>query len=124
MTRREPWLPPTLAFFTCGIYMFYWQYVTTEELKRVSGREDLNPMMDLLLGILCCGFWAIYVQYRNAQVVHEVFQRHGRPHEDKSTMVLLMHALSFVTGMTGLVAMMILQDDFNKLEELAAPRTF
>lgn len=124
MTRRDAWIPPVLTMVTCGIYMFYWQYVTTDELKRASGREDLNPMMDLLLSILCCGLWSIWVQYRNAQVVHEVFQRYGRPHEDKSTFVILMHALAFVNGMTSLVAIMILQDELNKLADLTAPQTY
>lgn len=118
MTRRESWIPPVLTMVTCGIYMFYWQYVTTQELKQVSGREDLNPMMDLLLSILCCGFWSIYVQYRNAQVVHEMYARYNKPHEDKSTFVLIMHALAFVNGITSLLALMILQDEFNKLADL------
>lgn len=124
MTRRDAWLPPLLTMVTCGIYMFYWQYVTTDELKRASGREDLSPMTDLLLSILCCGLWSIYVQYRNAQVVHEVFQRTGRPHEDKSTMVILMHALAFVNGITSLFAIMMLQEEYNKLADLSGPQTF
>lgn len=118
MTRRDSWLPPVLTFVTCGIYYFYWQYATTEELKHATGRDDLNPVVDLLLTLLCCGFFAIYVQYRNAQVVHESFQRAGRPHEDKSTFVLIMHALSFLNGVTGLIAMMIVQDELNKLGDM------
>ena len=133
MTRREPWMPVVLTIVTCGIYYFYWQYVTTEELKHASGREDLNPMMDLLLTLLCCGLWSIYVQYRNAQVVHEVFQSRGQTHEDKSTFILILHALHMVTGVTGMVALLMLQDEFNKLAALEdgggafgppAPRTF
>lgn len=107
-----------LTFVTCGIYYFYWQYVTSEELKHATGREDINPVMDLLLTLLCCGFFSIYVQYRNAQVVHECFQRSGQQHEDKSTFILIMHALNFLNGFTGFVAMMILQDELNKLGDL------
>ena len=128
MTRRDSWIPPVLTMVTCGLYLFYWQYVTTQELKTVSGREDLNPMLDLILSVVCCGLWSIYVQYRNAQVVHEVFGRHNTPHEDRSSFVLIMHALAFVNGITSLLALMILQDEYNKLADLSGggggPATF
>lgn len=131
MTRREPWLPAVLTLVTCGIYYFYWQYVTTEELKNATGRDDLNPMTDLLLSILCCGLWSIYVQYRNAQAVHGVFAARNVRHEDKSTMILILHALSALNGATGLVAILMLQDEYNKLGDLASgggygggPQTF
>lgn len=118
MTRRDTWIPPVLTMVTCGIYMLYWQYVTTQELKDASGREDLNPTLDLILAVLCCGFWSIYVQYRNAQIVHEMFAQRSTPHEDRSTFVLILHALAFVNGITLLLAMMILQDEYNKLADL------
>ena len=124
MTRRESWIPPVLTLVTCGIYMIYWQYVTTDELKRASGREDLNPVLDLVLTLLCCGLWGFYVQYRNAQVVHEVLTRAGQQHEDKATFVLLLHALSFMNGFTSLFAMMILQDELNKVADLGGPHAF
>src|SRR5688500_6038225 len=124
VTRRESYIPPLLTLVTCGVYYFYWQYVTTEELKAASGREDLNPVMDLLLTLLCCGLWGIYVQYRNVQVVHEVFAKSGRPHEDKSSFVLILHALAFFNGFTSLFALFIVQDELNKLAAGGPSSTF
>ena len=49
MTRRESWLVIVLTLVTCGVYLFYWQYVTTAELRTVSGRDDLNPILDLVI---------------------------------------------------------------------------
>ena len=126
-------MPAVLTMVTCGFYYFYWQWVTTEELKNATGRDDLNPMTDLLLTICCCGLWSVYVQYRNAQVVHEAFQARGASHEDKSTLILILHALSALNGMTGLVAILMLQDEYNKLGDASggggafgppAPHTF
>ncbi len=117
MIRREPWMPALLTVVTCGVYYFYWQWVTTDELRTATGREDLNPMTDLLLSILCCGFWSVWVQYRNAQVVHQAFQARGQSHEDKSVFILLLHALSALNGVTGLVAIFLLQDEYNKLAD-------
>src|SRR5688572_21294261 len=36
MTKREPWIVVVLGLFTCGFYLLYWQYVTTDELKRAT----------------------------------------------------------------------------------------
>lgn len=124
MTRRDSWIVPVLTLVTCGIYYFIWQYTTTEELKTVSGREDLNPVLDLIITILCCGLYGIYVQYRNAQVIHEVMARSGVPHEDKSNIILIMHALHAFTGVTGLIGLMIAQDEINKLADGGRPATF
>lgn len=122
MTRRDSWVPPVLTLVTCGIYYFYWQFVTADELKRVTGREDLNPVLDLIITLLCCGFWGIYVQYRNVQVVHQVFEARGQRHEDRAAFVLILHALAVLNGFTGLFAMMIVQDELNKLA--TGPTTF
>jgi len=108
-------MPALLTVVSCGVYYFYWQFVTTDELRMATGRDDLNPMTDLILSIVCCGLWAIYVQYRNAQIVHETLTARGAHHEDKSTIILIMHALSAVNGATGLVAIVMLQDEYNKL---------
>jgi hypothetical protein len=115
ITKREPWLVCVLAVVTCGFYLIYWQYATTDELKKATGREDLNPVMDLILGILCCGIWMIWAQYRNAGVVHEWFVQRGYQHEDKSSTVIVMHVLGFFFGMVGMLGPLILQEDLNRL---------
>ena len=119
-------MPAVLTVVTCGIYYFYWQYVTTEELKGASGREELNPGMDLLITLLCCGIYGIYVQYRNAQIVHETLTARGQQHEDKSTMILILHAAAAINGLTGIIAILLLQDEYNKLADLpsAGPAQF
>ena len=127
-------MPALLTVVTCGVYYFYWQWVTTEELKNATGREDLNPMTDLLLSALCCGFWSLWVQFRNAQVVHEAFQARGQRHDDKSVFILILYLLSPGNGLSGLFAIFMLQDEYNKLAEIGggggvfggppAPQTF
>lgn len=115
MTRREPVMVLLLSFVTCGIYGIYWQYVTTTELRDASGRQDLNPGLDLVVTLLCCGLWSLYVQYRNAQIIHEVLTARGIAHEDKSNTVLLLNIAHFVTGVTGFIPPLILQDEYNKI---------
>jgi hypothetical protein len=120
MTKREPWIVPVLAMLTCGLYLIYWQYVTTDELKRATGRDDLSPVMDLILSFVLCGFWGIWVSYRNAQIVHEQYVQRGMPHEDKSTLILILYVAAFFNGLTALLAPMILQEELNKLGDRLA----
>ncbi|UJR83941.1 DUF4234 domain-containing protein [Sandaracinus amylolyticus] len=130
MTKREPWIVLVLTFVTCGLYHLWWQYSTTEELKRVSGRDDLNPTMDLILTLLTCGLWVVYVAYRNAQVVHEMYGSRGMQHDDKSTLLVILYAVAVFNGVTAFIAPMILQDEINKLADRVlgsagpAPSTF
>lgn len=117
MTKREPWIVVVLGLVTCGLYLLYWQYVTTEELKTSTGRNDLNPVLDLILGFVTCGIWVVYVSYRNAQVVHEQFVRHSLQHEDKSTLIVILYVAALFNGLTALIAPMILQDEYNKMSD-------
>ena len=110
-----------LNLVTCGVYWFYWCYVTTQELKVSTGRADLNPGMDLLLNIVTCSMYGIFVEYRNAQAVHQVFAQRGIPHEDKSNMILIMNVLMFFTGgVTAIIAVVFMQEELNKLAALEA----
>lgn len=118
MTKREPWIVVVLTFVTCGVYMLWWNYQTTEELRTASGRQDLNPVMDLILTFVSCSLWAMWVGYRNTQVVHEMYAARGVAHEDRSTLVLLLYVAGVVTGgVSSFLAPMIVQDEYNKLTD-------
>ncbi len=118
MTRRDLVVVGLLTVFTCGIYALYWQYKTTEELKTVS-RKDLNPGLELLLSLVTCGIFSIYAHYRNAQIVTEQMKALRGAHEDKSMVILALDVASLVVGVTWVVAVVILQDELNKLAEVA-----
>lgn len=118
MTRRDLVVVALLTLFTCGIYALYWQYKTTEELQAVS-RKDLNPGLELLLTLITCGIFGIYAHYRNAQVVTEQMKALRGAHEDKSMVILALDVASLFVGVTWIVAVVILQDELNKLAEVA-----
>lgn len=115
MTRRDLVVVALLTIFTCGIYGL-WQYKTTEELKSVS-HKDLNPGLELLLTLVTCGIFGIYAHYRNAQIVTEQMKALRGTHEDKSMVILALDVASLVVGVTWVVAVVILQDELNKLAE-------
>ena len=116
MTRRDLVVVALLTIFTCGLYALYWQYKTTDELKAVTGK-DLNPGLEVLLSVVTCGIFSIYAHYRNAQLVTEQMKAWRGAHEDKSNIVLALDVASLVVGVTWIAAVLILQDELNKMAE-------
>lgn len=117
MTKRNPVLVVALAFLTFTVYAYYWLYKTTDELKKESGREDLSPILDVVLTLITFGLWGLWAGYRNAKIAHELFEELGAKHTDRSVPVAAFGALSFVSGWAWLVSMALLQEDFNRLSE-------
>lgn len=115
MIERNPIVVVILMFVTCGFYSFYWNYVTTKELAAATGRTDLNLTTELLLNVVTCGLFGMYVAYRNQQIVDEWFKSKGIAHDPKAQMVGLMELLTFVAGATWIIATFIHQDELNKL---------
>lgn len=51
ITKRSPVTVLILSLVTCGIYTYYWAYVTADELQRASGRQQFSPVLILVLTI-------------------------------------------------------------------------
>ena len=104
MQRRDPAMVIVLMIVTCGIYAFYHAYTTTYELMRLTGRNDLNPGTELLLNIITCGLFGMFIEWRNQQIIDTWYVSHAIVHEERANMVGLMNLLTFVIGLTWLVA--------------------
>lgn len=120
MTKRNPILVVALTFVTFTVYAYYWLYKTTDELKEESGRDDLSPILDVVLAALTLGLWGLWAAYRNARISHELLEDLGEKHTDRSLAVALFGAASFFSGWAWLVSMALLQDDFNRLADAVA----
>lgn len=117
MTKRHPAIVVLLTFMTFTLYAYYWLFRTTRELEEETGREDLNPAMDVLLTVVTLGFWGIWAAYRNARIVHQEMEDRGEAHVDRSLAVAGFAALTVTTGWAWLVSMFLLQEDYNRLAE-------
>lgn len=115
MTERNPAVVLLLTLVTCTLYGYYWLFVTTDELRRETGREDLSPVLDLVLAIFTAGLWGLYATWRNAQIVHEVLRARGVEHADQSQAVLIFNLSTFVWGAGWLVSLVLMQVDYNRL---------
>lgn len=117
MTKRHPVAVVVLTLLTFTVYAYYWLYRTTDELRRTTGRDDLSPAVDVILTLLTFGLWGIWAGYRNAKIAHEALLDRGEEHPDRSLAVAGFAGFSLVSGWAWLVAIALLQDDFNRLAE-------
>jgi hypothetical protein len=74
LVTRDPGLVTVLCFFTLGVYQIFWNWVGTRALRRIAGRPDLVPGIDLLLSVLTLGLWGVYVHCRNAAIIDALVQ--------------------------------------------------
>lgn len=98
-----------LSIFTCGIYMIYWLYKITEDLKYELDNDN-NPTLDIILMFVTCGLYSYYVFYRNARQVYLVEEKHGVYSTDNS----ILHLILAIFGL-GLVALILQQEALNNI---------
>jgi hypothetical protein len=108
-SQRAVWLVVLFTVLTLGLYLFYWDYATTRDLRRATGRTDLRPWMDLLLSLHTLGLWRLYTHFRNATAVDE-----RRPAEQPiAAQILWLYALVMLCGPFELVVIYRLQRAYN-----------
>lgn len=103
------------SFLSCGIYMFYWFYKTSEEVRDALNDQSINPGTDLLLAIVTCGLWGIYIEHRNITKLHHAQLAYNPHRQDKSTTIMILNILPFVgIPFTNLVAIYMVQEEYNR----------
>jgi hypothetical protein len=111
--KRDPVMVLVFTLLTCGIYGWYWWFVTATDVKNALQREDINPTMELVLGFVTCGIYLIFMYYKYPQLLLEMQNRVRLPSNDLSTVSLLL-GIFFP-----LAAMLILQTELNKIWDAA-----
>jgi len=87
--RREGWIILLLSIITCGIYSFYWLYVTMEDINKAAGEQRIDSTL-LLIGSIFCApvMWvALYKIDKNLQ---QLSQQHGTHYTDNFILWLLL----------------------------------
>ncbi|MBI2900002.1 MAG: DUF4234 domain-containing protein [Planctomycetes bacterium] len=96
------------TLLTFGIYGWIFFFRMAGDINRHSGRERVNPVLDLVLVLVTCGLWWLAVCYRYARAVYEMEVEEGCPTQDQSGICLL------VGFLLGVFALLIVQDQLNK----------
>lgn len=108
--KRNPLRVLILGFVTCYLYLFYWWYVTGEDIKRALGRDETNPPLELVLNLLTCSIYSIYLSYKYPKLVLEMQEKARVPPNDTSLLSVLLSLFSL-----GPIACYLIQTDLNRI---------
>ncbi|MDL2295028.1 DUF4234 domain-containing protein, partial [Ruminococcaceae bacterium OttesenSCG-928-D13] len=107
-----------MSVVTCGIFGIYWYYCIARAYynSNTPSRVDTSPGMVILLNIITCGIYGHYMFYKWGKQTPELFYQYNRYGEDRSVLYLVLSLLDYLTGgITGLIAMCLIQSDINQL---------
>lgn len=110
--KRDPLMVLVLGFLTCYIYLFYWWYVTAEDIKRATARHDINPPLELFLNLLTCSLFSIYLSYKYPKLILEMQEKAHVVRNDTSLLSVLLSIFSL-----GPIACYVIQTDLNRIWE-------
>jgi len=111
---RDPLITLILSIATCRLYELVWIAMSTGQLRRITGRRDLIPGLDVVLIFATFGLWMFWVFYRNAEAVDEALADRGHYSNHRGTVVGLTLG-SFVCGVLHWGLIYKLQEAYNVL---------
>lgn len=120
---KSPGIILLLSILTCGVYMFFWIYQTTEDLRKLSNTTKFpSGITVILLTIVTCGIYNIYWYYLVGASIESIYTQRGIVSPVKSTKYLVLDLiatiLSFCCGIgaiLGLLLPMFIQADINNV---------
>jgi len=102
-----------LSFFTCGLYLIYWNIKVARVLNAIAENEVISEPIAIFAG--CCMPVNMYFYYlAGKDCLPKLYEKTGQTQKDNSVLLLI---LGFIFPM---VAAMIVQGDINKYYETAS----
>jgi len=108
---RNPVTVILLSVFTCGIYLFFWYYTVMDDINKVAGEERINPVMLLVLSIVCFPV-SLYMLYKIDLEMVNIASREGVSYNSNFLMWVI---LSILAGIGSLIAMFQITTAFNDI---------
>ena len=104
-----------LSIITCCIYGTYWFFTLTNDTKTVSGDMEFSGGKYFLLNLITCGIFGIYWGYKLGQNINKAKEVRGMPTEDLPILYLILMALNYFCGITGIVTYCLAQNELNEI---------
>jgi Na+-driven multidrug efflux pump len=108
---RSPLTVILLSIVTCGIYMFFWYYVTMESINNLYDERPISSGMLLFFSIICPPV-IFYLYYLFDKHLKEISNREDITYEGSMILWLL---LTLVAGVGGIVMIWQTQSTLNQL---------
>lgn len=112
---RDPIKVVAFSVLSCGMYALYWHYMVAEEINKGLGRQQLEFVKWLVIGMLTCGLGTFYYMWLFVNAQHELQKSWGlQPKMEPPVMMALM---LFV----GPVALFLSQQSLNETWQNGTP---
>lgn len=99
-----------LSFLTCGVGLLVWLHRMSRDLRDYTGGTDPNPGLDVLLTILTCGLWDIYLAFKYTRIINQIRKRWRLPEAQILPIVLVFSIFSLF-----IVSIAIFQNELNMI---------
>jgi hypothetical protein len=112
--KRDIAVSILLTILTCGIYSIYWFIVLTDDVKAVSGDNQVSSGgVAFLLSIVTCGIYIIYWGYKMGELVARAQANKTLPVRDNAVLYLILNIFGW-----NIITMALIQNDLNTLAEI------
>ena len=102
-----------LSIVTCGIYMYYWIYVTSRDINTYLEITDMDPAIEVVLCFFTCGIYLLYWFFKYSQRISDAHIKAQLPMASDDAIVCLILG---IFGL-GIVSVGIMQNNLNKTWE-------
>ncbi|MFC4738593.1 DUF4234 domain-containing protein [Flavobacterium ponti] len=105
--KVDPIVVLLLGFFTCGLYLIYWNLKISEVINAANEREVISPVVAILTSFCGLSFFFYWLVGRDG--LPKIYELTNQPQKDDSVLLLV---LGFFFPM---ITAMIVQSEINKL---------
>lgn len=105
--KVDPIVVLLLGFFTCGLYLIYWNLKISEVINAANQREVISPIVAILTSFCGLSFFFYWLVGRDG--LPKIYELTNQPQKDDSVLLLI---LGFFFPM---ITAMIVQSEINKL---------
>ena len=109
---RPPVQVILFSLITCGIYAIFWYYTIMDDLNKARGKEIMNPVLFLIIGLLCAPV-LYYILYTVDKNLVQLSQEEGTNYNKENFILWLL--LTFVASVGVWVAMWQITNAYNEI---------
>lgn len=114
ISKRDLVLNIILTIVTCGIWGIIWEVQIADDIKLLTGEEDLaSGVVLVLLSLVTCGIYFIFWVYNAANKLELVKAGYGLPTESKGLVYVVLSIFGF-----SIVALALMQNDLNTVADI------
>ena len=114
ISKRDLVLNIILTIVTCGIWGIIWEVQIADDIKLLTGEEDLvSGIVLVLLSLVTCGIYFIFWVYNAGNKLELVKAGYGLPTESKGLVYVVLSIFGF-----SIVALALMQNDLNTVADI------